>query len=68
MAHRKKVKNSLTRHHLKNKCMGGMNTPENILMLWKNKHVAWHTLFKNMNLDQIIECLYRVRELQRRKK
>lgn len=55
------------KHHLRNKCMGGMNTPDNLLNLWEEKHVCWHKLFKNMNLDQIIECLQRVRELQKKK-
>ena len=56
-----------TRHHLRNKCKGGTNTPENLMILWDDKHSAWHTLFKNMNLDEIIRCLQKVRELQKRK-
>jgi len=57
-----------TRHHIKNKCRGGTNSPENILMLWNDKHAAWHALFRNMDLDEIIECLNRVRELQKEKR
>lgn len=56
-----------TRHHLKNKCRYGLSTPENLMNLWDDKHAAWHTLFRNMDLDEIIECLKRVRELQKRK-
>ena len=32
-----------------------------VLKLWEEKHIAWHYLFKNMTLDEIIECLERVR-------
>ena len=32
-----------------------------VVKLWSEKHIAWHTLFKNMTLDEIIECLHRLR-------
>lgn len=63
-----KRKRKKTVHHIKNKCNGGMTTPKNLLTLWEEKHVAWHVLFRNMDLNQIIECLVRVRELQEHKK
>lgn len=31
------------------------------IVLWRDKHDSWHHLFKNMTLDEIIECLQRVR-------
>ncbi len=33
------------------------------LKLWRDKHDAWHLLFKDMTLDEIIKCLERVRWL-----
>ena len=47
--------------------MGGKTTPENLLRLREAKHEAWHTLFINMNLDEIIVCLQRVQQLVKRK-
>lgn len=36
-------------------------------ILWRDKHDSWHHLFKNMTLDEIIECLQRVKWLCLRK-
>jgi hypothetical protein len=56
-----------TRHHLVNRCNGGKTRPDNILNLWRPRHEAWHTLFNNMDLDQIINCLIRLKGLVARK-
>jgi len=34
---------------------------DTVLRLWRDKHDAWHLLFKNMTIDEIILCLYKVK-------
>ena len=51
----------MNRHHLTNKCMGGKGNIENILWIYINRHEVWHTLFKNLDLDQVIALLIRVK-------
>ena len=45
----------LTRHHIINKKNSGKTKPDNILMLWRDKHTAFHDLFKNSSLREIIQ-------------
>lgn len=64
------MKNHMTRHHVipqerrkkKNhkEDQSGLHT-DSTLKLWQDRHNAWHTLFKNMTLDEIIICLQKVR-------
>lgn len=65
--------NKLTRHHLiprerkKNKTIKENQTEihlDAIIYLWRDKHDAWHKLFKNMCLDEIIQCLNRVKRIK----
>jgi len=58
---RTKIRN---KHHLKNKCMGGSNELWNILFLDEARHRCWHLLFKNLDLEQIIELLIRVKRIK----
>ena len=51
-------------HHLQNKCKGGGTSPGNLLLIDIERHRCWHTLFKNKNLDQVIEFLLRVRRFK----
>jgi len=57
-------KKKLTKHHIINKCNQGATTPENILLLFEEKHRAWHLLFKNEDLDGAIAILQRVKQLK----
>jgi hypothetical protein len=71
-----KKKNSLnlidmekkTRHHLRNKSRGGQSIQSNILILDEDRHRAWHILFKNLDLDQVIALLERTRQAKRSQK
>ena len=54
----------MSRHHLKNKCRFGMPTPENLLNLWRDKHDAWHLLFKNASPEEIVEILQRMMSMK----
>lgn len=48
------------RHHIKNRCNGGGNTKDNLLMLWKDKEVLFHQLFGNRDIYGAIYLLYRI--------
>ncbi len=62
---RKKKENpkmkKMNRHHLTNKCNGGGGNIENILWIYMNRHEVWHSLFKNLDLEQVIQLLIRVK-------
>lgn len=51
-------KTHLTKHHLHAKQRGGDLSPCNTLRLWRDKHDAWHFVFGNLNLSEIIHNLY----------
>lgn len=61
---------TMTRHHLiprerkKRKTVkhdqSKLHT-DRVLNLWRHKHDAWHILFHNMTLDEIIACLEKVK-------
>jgi hypothetical protein len=46
-----------SRHHLLAKSRGGTLSPINTLDIWRDKHDAWHRIFHNYNLDEIIAML-----------
>ena len=52
------------KHHLTNKCRGGTNDLWNILFMDTIRHKAFHLLFGNKNLDEIIELLTRVKNIK----
>lgn len=63
----------MSRHHLipKDRVRKGTHKKdeskqhyEAILKLWRDRHDAWHFLFKNMTLDEIIKCLQRVKRIK----
>lgn len=59
-----------TRHHLipksrKDTYKVKKQVPTSVtLKLWEDKHKAWHTLFANCTLDEIIITLNRVRRIK----
>lgn len=69
----KKKKRNLTRHHLipKERVKLG-DVPEEeldhnfsrVLMLWREKHDAWHFLFHNLTLGEIIKVLQRIEKIK----
>lgn len=46
-----------TRHHRLPKSKGGTDLPANISMVTATKHQAWHTLFDNKSVEEIVELL-----------
>lgn len=47
-------------HHLRNKCHGGSNATSNLLLIDIERHKAWHTLFRNLDLSEVINLLIRL--------
>ena len=58
------------KHHLVNKVNGGPSIESNLLTIDSEKHKALHFIFGNLNLDEIIALLQRVKimkDAQKRK-
>lgn len=51
-------------HHIKNRCDGGTNDPENLLLIDKERHDYWHRVFKNLDLYEAIEMLIRLGKMK----
>lgn len=51
------MRKKLTRHHRKCKSNGGTDLPTNISMVPESHHRAWHILFGNKGVEQIVELL-----------
>ena len=60
-------KRRLSRHHIVNRCRGGTKSPDNILMIYREKHDIWHKLFKNMTLKEAAMLLLRVARMKEEK-
>jgi hypothetical protein len=45
------------RHHRKPRSIGGKNNKENVSILPRKKHVAWHVLFQNYDAPTIAEVI-----------
>jgi len=58
----------LTRHHIRNKCNGGKDTPRNIIYLRKEKHDCWHLLFGNKTFEQAAALLLKASKMKRRQR
>ena len=63
-----KRKFKMNRHHLINKCNGGQATVQNLLWIYRERHEVWHALFANLNLDEVIELLIRVKRAKESQK
>lgn len=53
------------RHHWINRCNGGKTSKRNISWLKIKKHRAWHILFKNLSLREVIELLERLERIKK---
>lgn len=54
----------MSQHHLKPSSRGGEGIGSNLLTLDSRKHEAWHLLFNNLTLEEIIDLLIRVMEMK----
>lgn len=70
---RKKMR---TRHHLSPrsrykeglKTPWGQDDPENLVILWDDKHALLHKIFGNRTLEEIIAVLQRLQRMKGRRK
>ena len=57
----KRNKHKRNKHHLIPKSRGGEKTQSNILLIDVERHNAWHRLWGNRTLDEVIALLIRVK-------
>ena len=55
-------------HHLKPRSKGGQSIDSNLLRVDVYRHDAWHLLFKNNSLDDVILILQRLQRIKRAKR
>ena len=55
-------------HLLRAKSLGGSSDPENLVTLDVSRHDAYHFLFGNLTLDEVIEMLIRLKRYQKSRK
>jgi len=53
-----------TEHHLKPRSRGGESIGSNLLLLDAYRHSAWHLLFNNMTLDEVISLLIKLKHIK----
>lgn len=58
--HKMKRYQNRNRHHLLPRSRGGLNTPQNLLLIHIEKHRAWHDLFGLLTLEEAIQLLQRL--------
>ena len=56
----KKLSRNQSRHHRRSKYEQGSNNPENISIVTKNRHRAFHLLFRHGNPQYIAEQLNKI--------
>jgi hypothetical protein len=47
----------MIQHHIINKCKGGGNQKSNLLRFERNREKAWHYLFRNRSIKEVIAIL-----------
>ena len=52
------------RHHLIPKKRGGIRSEKNLLLMQIERHHAWHQVFGNRTLDEVIALLKRVKRIK----
>jgi hypothetical protein len=63
-----KIPKGRNRHHLKQKHRGGRSSKNNLLLIHIEKHEAYHRLFHDLNLDEVIALLKRLRRAKRKQR
>jgi len=64
MMKRKRKERRQTRHHLTAKSNQGNNHKSNIILMWRNRHSYFHSLFGNRSLEEIINVLLRLKKFK----
>ena len=60
-----KKRPKINRHHLTPRSRGGQTLPSNILRIKIVRHCAWHQLWQNRTLKEIIKLLLIIRQEDR---
>ena len=55
-------------HHLLNKSRGGLRTSTNLITLDTEHHLAWHFLFGNMDIDEVVALLLRIKNCNKKRR
>ena len=58
------MKRKTNRHHLVPKSRGGKNEKRNLLTIDIKRHRAWHILWGNRTLDEVIALLQRLKQVK----
>jgi hypothetical protein len=53
-------------HHLRPSSRGGQTISSNLIRMDINRHDAWHLLFNNLTLTEIIEILTRLKNIKKK--
>jgi len=59
---------SFNKHHLKPGSRGGQTIDSNLIKMDISRHNAWHLLFQNLTLDEIIALLNRLKKIKKKQK
>ncbi len=62
---RNRKKRRASQHHLKPKSRGGQNIESNLLIIEIKRHNAWHVLWENRTLDEVIALLQRLKRMKK---
>lgn len=54
------------RHHMRPKSRGGTKDPKNMLYMKIDRHDAWHLLFGNRTISEVIRLLIRIKRAKGR--
>lgn len=60
----KKKAGFLTEHHLKPRSRGGESIGSNLVKLDAYRHSAWHLLFSNLTIDEVITLLQKLKHIK----
>lgn len=56
------------KHHLKPRSRGGQSLDSNLITMDAYRHDAWHLLFSNLTLEEVIELLQRLASIKKSRK
>ena len=63
---KKSRRKKMTNHHIKNKKDGGTREAKNLILLIREKHDCWHTLFKDKTFREAARVLLRAERMKKK--
>lgn len=60
---RERHRRYMSRHHIRNRVDGGPTTPDNLIVLRRDRHDQWHKLFHNLTFREAAALLLRAAEM-----